>query len=128
MTRYMSAHRTLAATAAAAVLGLAGCASVAVTNDALQEQTAAALSASPGSFQITNRKNSGVKTTYDVQLADGRQYACYVTGTVSVTGRVVSDAICQPSNTQASTAPKPASTAGAAPAACNALLKAAGKC
>ena len=113
---------------AAVLIGLAGCASVAVTDDAIEQETARALSAAPGSFQVSNRRNSGVKTTYDVKLTDGRQYACYVTGSVGITGRVVSDALCQPSNTQASTAPKPAATAGTPPTACNALLKAAGKC
>lgn len=115
-------------TTAAVAIGLAGCASVAVTDDAIQQETARALSATPGSFQVSNRRNSGVKTTYDVKLNDGRQYACYVTGSVGITGRAVSDAMCQPSNSQATAAPKPAATAGTAPAACNALLKAAGKC
>lgn len=115
-------------TTAAVAIGLAGCASVAVTDDAIQQETARALNAAPGSFQVSNRHNAGVKTTYDVKLNDGRQYACYVTGSVGITGRVVSDAMCQASNSQASAAPKAAATAGAAPAACNALLKAAGKC
>ena len=115
-------------TTAAVAIGLAGCASVAVTDDAIQQETGRALSAAPGSFQVSNRHNSGVKTTYDVKLTDGRQYACYVTGSVGITGRAVSDALCQPSNGQAAAAPKPAATAGTTPAACNALLKAAGKC
>ena len=122
MTQNIVSRRTLAF---AAVIALAGCASVAVTDDAIQRETAATLSAAPGTFQISNRQNSGVKTTYDVKLNDGRQYACYVTGSVGVTGRVVSDALCRPSNSQAIAAPTPTPTP---PAQCNALLKAAGRC
>lgn len=121
-------NKTVVSAAAVVALGLAGCASVAVTDDAIQQETARALGTAPGSFEVSNRHNSGVKTTYDVKLTDGRQYACYVTGAVGLAGRVVSDAICQPSNSLASAAPKPAATAVATPAACNALLKAAGKC
>lgn len=124
MTKNIVDRRNLAV--AAIAIGLAGCASVAVTDDAIQRETATSLSVAPGTFQISNRQNSGVKTTYDVKLSDGRQYACYVTGGVGITGRVVSDPVCQPANTTASAATKP--TAVATPAACNALLKAAGKC
>jgi hypothetical protein len=113
----------LAACAAAAVL--AGCASVAVTNDALQQRTAVGLSLVPGSFTITNRQNSGVQTNYNVTTQDGPQFACYVTGGVSITGRNVSDAICRP----AAGATGAAATPTTKPAAtCNALLQAAGRC
>jgi hypothetical protein len=105
-----------------------GCASVAVTDTALQQRTAVSLSLAPGSFTISNRQNSGVRSDYDVTTQDGRQFACYVTGAVSVTGRNVSDALCHatPKLAAGSTpapavSPKPATT-------CNALLQAAGRC
>ena len=105
---------------------IAGCASVAVTDDALQRNTATSLSLAPGSFTISNRQDSGVQTNYNVTAQDGRQYACYVTGTVSVVGRVVSDAVCRPmAKSAAGTAPATSATPAAT---CNALLKAAGRC
>jgi len=110
--------------AAALVALSAGCASVAVTDDAIEQRTSTALSLTPSSFKVSNRVNEGVKTTYQVTTSMGRQYSCYVTGGVSVAGRMVSDAICtdMPGTVAAGAAP-------AAPAPnCNALLKAAGKC
>ena len=89
------------------------------------------LSLAPGAFSITDRKNAGVQTNYNVTTQDGRQFACYVTGAVSITGRNVSDAICRaaPKTSAAgasSTSPSTAATKPAAP--CNALLQAAGRC
>ena len=108
---------------------LLGCASVAVTDDALQQRTAASLSLAPGSFTIANRHNAGVRTDYDVTTQDGRQFACYVTGAVSVTGRNVSDALCHAAPKLAAGSPLPAPAASPKPAAaCNALLQAAGRC
>lgn len=103
-------------------LALAGCAATAVSADALEKNTAFALGLEPGSFQISDRQDEGIKTTYRVVTRTGRRYACYVTGAVGITGRVVSDAVCSETG-------RPS---GAAPAAggmvCNALLKAAGRC
>lgn len=116
---------TLFATLAAAIL-ITGCASVAVTGDAIERNTAQALGLSPGTFTISNRADEGVKTTYNVDTQAGKRYSCYVTGTVSVMGRVVSDAMC----TELASA-RGQAKATAAPAAaptCNALLKAAGRC
>lgn len=119
---------TITAAFLAVVAGLsAGCASVAVTDEALQQRTATALSLTPSSFEISNRVNDGLKTTYKVSTSSGRQYSCYVTGGVSVTGRVVSDAICSDAPGTVVTGAAPAAAAPPA-ASCNALLKAAGKC
>jgi hypothetical protein len=117
----MNIFRTKLAAAAIAI-SLAGCASIAVTDGALQHATSFAFgaAAAPGTFQITNRQDSGLKTSFDVKLADGRQFACYVTGTVAITGRAVSDAVCRPANKLAEAKP--------APGSCNAMLKAAGNC
>ena len=124
MNQFPSRNR-LALSACAVASVLAGCASVAVTNDALQQRTAVGLSLAPGSFTISNRQNSGVQTNYNVTTQDGHQFACYVTGGVSITGRNVSDAICRPAaaatGAAAASPTKPAAT-------CNALLQAAGRC
>ncbi len=112
--------------AAAVVLltGLvAGCASVAVNNDAIEKNTASALGLEKGSFTISNREDDGIKTSYLVKTNAGTKYTCYVTGTVSVVGRVVSDAICTEMN-KSGNQPSGSGTS----TACNALLKAAGKC
>ena len=93
-------------------------------NDSLTQRTSLALGLSPSQFTISNRTDSGVRTDYNVRTAAGKTYACYVTGTFSVTGRVVSDAVCTEIAPGASSTPTASDTHGP----CNALLKAAGKC
>ncbi|MFA6053067.1 MAG: hypothetical protein WC762_10805 [Methylobacter sp.] len=73
---------------------LSGCASQAVTSDQLVQNTAFALGLNASDFTISNRIDSGIKTTYSVETKSGQQYNCYVTGTLSIVGRVVSDAMC----------------------------------
>ena len=120
---------------AAALVG--GCASTAVTDDAIVTNTSRALGLPPSAFTISNRADSGVQTTFIARTDGGRTYNCYVEGSVSVMGRVVSDAICQ--EMRQSDAPASARRANARPAsgtapapspapACNALLRAAGRC
>jgi hypothetical protein len=105
---------------------LAGCASVAVSNDAIVERTAFALSLDKSAFTISNRVDDGVRSSFSVKTNAGKSYNCYVGGSISVVGRVVSDAICNEVGV-AGGAVKPAGAA--APAAnCNALLKAANRC
>lgn len=104
---------------------LAGCASVSVTENTLENRTAFALGLDAGDFTISNRQDSGVRTDYEVSTKRGERYACYVTGSVGV----VSDAICSrragPGKANSSAEPKGESRQGAP---CNALLKAAGRC
>jgi len=101
-----------------------GCASVAVSNDAIETNTATALGLQKGMFKISDRVDDGVKSSYTVKTDAGRQYACYVTGTLTAMGRVVSDAMCNEIGK-----PVKQVSGGAAPTpACNALLKTAGKC
>lgn len=115
-------RRTLSLSLVAVAALAAGCASVAVSNDAIERNTATALGLEKGTFAITDRVDEGVKSSYAVKTNSGKKYSCYVTGTVSVVGRVVSDAMC-------SELGKPAKQAtGTNAASCNALLKAAGKC
>lgn len=102
-----------------AILMLAGCASMAVTRGDLQQKTSIALDVPMGSFTIYDRQDSGVETKYKVKTQKGSKYSCYVTGSISVVGRIVSDPVCSPlSKTKTSQNKKP----------CNALLKAAGRC
>jgi len=72
----------------------AGCASVAVSNDAIEQRTASALGLASSSFTISDRVDDGVKASYTVKTKSGKQYSCYVTGGVSVMGRMVSDPVC----------------------------------
>ncbi len=78
----------------AAALALGACASVAVSDSAIEERTAFALGLPVGSFTISNRQNDGVRTQYQVLTKAGQRHNCYVAGSVGITGRVVSDAIC----------------------------------
>lgn len=112
--------KTLALISASAFVALAsGCASFAVSDDAIERNTAQTLGLAKGSFTIVDRVNDGVKASYTVKTNTGKQYSCYVTGTVYQFGRAVSDAICY----EIGKGGKPA-----AGGPCNALLKAAGKC
>ncbi|MES2684471.1 MAG: hypothetical protein V4650_13210 [Pseudomonadota bacterium] len=70
------------------------CASFAVTDQKLQQNTAFALGLEKEDFTISDRFDEGLKTTYTTKTAAGKQYNCYVMGTVGVTGRNVSDAMC----------------------------------
>lgn len=71
-----------------------GCASVAVTSESLEDKTAFALGLDKGQFTISNRVDQGAQTNYVVKTKKGPVYNCYVTGTLSIMGRVVSDAMC----------------------------------
>lgn len=85
-------RKTTALLAVAATLS--GCASVAVTDEAIVERTAFALGLQRGSFTISGRQDDGMRTDYKVQTKSGQHYNCYVMGSVSVMGRTVSDALC----------------------------------
>lgn len=106
-----------------AIFSLTGCAAVAVNSDDIVERTAFVLGVSPKSLRISGRRDSGVRTDYVATTSSGARYACYVTGTYSITGRIVSDAICSKGG---ATGGNRKVSPSAAP--CNALLKAAGKC
>ena len=123
MTHSLTKRAALPCLAMAALLAT-GCASVAVSNDAIEQNTAQALGLAKGTFTISDRVDDGVKASYNVKTNTGKQYACYVTGGVSIVGRVVSDPMC----TEVGKAGKQATTSNTGSASCNALLKAAGKC
>lgn len=117
-------RRAVIVSVAAIAAFTAGCASVAVSNNAIEQNTASALGLEKGTFTISDRVDDGVKSSYAVKTNSGKKYSCYVTGTVSVMGRVVSDAVCNEVGKPA----KQAAGTGSAGGSCNALLKAAGKC
>ena len=81
---------------AAALLAtaLTGCASIAVSDDALVDRTAFVLGLEKGGFTIENRVNDGVTTRYRVRTKRGEEYNCFVGGSISVIGRSVSEALC----------------------------------
>jgi hypothetical protein len=71
-----------------------GCASLAVTDDAIADRTAFALGLNKGDFTISNRNDEGTTTRYAVRTKSGQDYNCFVGGSFSVLGRSVSEAIC----------------------------------
>ena len=73
-----------------------GCASVAVTDNTLEQRTANATGMAVGSFTMTDRVDDGLTTRYLARGKSGQTFNCYVTGTVSFLGRQVSDAQCYP--------------------------------
>lgn len=129
-------HRLVTVSVVLAAAFTTGCASMAVSNDAIEQNTAFALGLEKGTFAISNRVDEGIKSTYSVKTDTGKKYSCYVTGAVSIAGRVVSDAICNEIGKPTEMAKpaeigkpaKPAKPKNGTGASCNALLKAAGKC
>ena len=87
-------RKTIIAAACLAAITASGCASMAVTQESLEEKTAFALGLDTGDFTISNRVDEGVQTKYAVKTRTGQEYRCYVTGTVTYLGRAVSDAVC----------------------------------
>jgi hypothetical protein len=88
--------KNIASTALIAVAAAAatGCASIAVTDEALVERTAFALGLAKGDFTISNRVDDGTTTRYSVKAKSGQEFNCFVGGSIGVLGRVVSEAIC----------------------------------
>lgn len=77
-----------------AALAASGCASIAVTDEALVDRTAFALGLAKGDFTISNRTNEGTTTRYAVRTKSGQDFNCFVGGSIGVLGRTVSEAIC----------------------------------
>lgn len=102
---------------------LSGCASFAVSDDALVQRTGFALGLEPAQFTISNRMDEGTTTRYQVKTTAGKRYSCSVGGSVSVLGKSVSSPICNQIGEDGAEAPGKQNKAN-----CNALLKAAGKC
>lgn len=79
---------------ALAVLLSAGCASMAVTDEAIVDRTAFALGIEKGAFTVSNRVDEGTTTRYAVRTKAGQEFNCFVGGSFNVLGRSVSEAIC----------------------------------
>lgn len=92
---------------------IVGCASLAVSDDAILKKTAFELGLEPSDFTVSNRQDDGVTSTYVVKAKGNKIYNCTIGGSISVLGRTVTSPICN--------------EVGKAPT-CNALQKAAGKC
>ncbi len=84
----------LTATLAVGSAFTTGCASIAVTDEAIVERTAFALGLAKGDFTVSNRVDDGTTTRYSVRTKTGQDFNCFVGGSISVTGRTVSEAIC----------------------------------
>lgn len=87
-------NKHLVPSAVIVALFATGCASVAVTDDAIVDRTAFALGLKKGDFTISNRNDEGTTTRYAVRTKAGQDYNCFVGGSFSVVGRSVSEAIC----------------------------------
>lgn len=123
MTRFNRFRPAAARLAALALLAaMAGCAAQVVKEDHLKQKTAFALGVEQNEFTVSDRVDDGLQTRYSVKTNDGRKFNCYVEGTFSVVGSVVSDAICSQVSGNAKARPK------SAPGTCNDLLRAAGRC
>jgi len=72
----------------------AGCASIAVTDDAIVDRTAFALGLSKGDFTVSNRVNEGATTRYNVRTKSGQEYSCFIGGSIGLLGRAVSEPVC----------------------------------
>lgn len=79
---------------AVVVLLIAGCASVAVSNDAIVDRTAFALGLAKSDFTVSQRVDEGTTTRYQVRTKTGQEFNCFVGGSISVIGPSVSEAIC----------------------------------
>lgn len=76
------------------IITVNGCASVAVTDSAILENTAVALATSPSNITISNRVDNGVQTSYIAKTTNGKTYSCYLTGTFYMLGPATSQAMC----------------------------------
>lgn len=78
----------------ASTLMSAGCASIAVTDDAIVDRTGFALGLNKGDFTVSNRVDEGTTTRYSVRTKSGQEFNCFLGGSFSVLGRTVSEAVC----------------------------------
>ena len=83
----------LLATLSASLLA-GGCASIAVTDQAIVDRTAFALGLANGDFTISNRVDDRAATRYQVRTKAGQNYRCFVGGSIGLLGRSVSEAVC----------------------------------
>ena len=129
--------RTLAPLSAALAL-LAGCATT-ITQDGLEQRTAQAIGRPVGQFTITDRsEETAGRINYTVNTRDGAVYRCYLYGATAFQKAISfgqiphSDAVCTAmtggKGGSGNPGPAPTSPSPGAAGACNALLRAAGRC
>jgi hypothetical protein len=132
-------HRRPIAPLAAALAFLAGCTAT-ISQDRLEQRTGQAIGRTVGQFTITDRSEErGGRINYTVNTRDGAAYRCYLYGATGLQNAVTfgqtphSDAICIAmtngqrgnGNERAAATGQPGRSTGGA---CNALLRAAGRC
>lgn len=118
---------------------LAGCAAT-INQDGLEQRTAQAIGRSVGQFAITDRsEEAGGRINYTVNTRDGAAYRCYLYAATDFQKAMSfgqtphSDAICTAiaagKNGSGNQGPAATGQSGGSPGgACNALLRAAGRC
>lgn len=133
----MPLQRTISLAAALALL--TGCAAT-INQDGLEQRTAQAIGRSAGQFTITDRaEEAGGRIKYSVNTRDGVAYRCYLYGATGFQKAMSfgqtphSEAICTAMVGGQATGGKPGPAAAeprgrSAGEACNALLRAAGRC
>ncbi len=119
---------------AAALALLSGCAAT-IDQDGLEQRTAQAIGRPAGQFSITERTEEGAgRINYSVHTRDGAAYRCYLYGATGFQKAMSfgqtphSDAICTAMAGGQSKGSRPAPADRGPAAACNALLRAAGRC
>ncbi len=93
-----------------------------VSDADLIPRTETAIGLSASQFTISDRTNEGVTARYKVKTSTGKQYNCFVGGSLTGIGKSVSEAVCTPLDGSAPAA-QPASGKP-----CDALSRAAGRC
>lgn len=119
-----------------AVAGLLGGCAATIDQGGLEQRTAQAIGRPVGQFSITDRsEETGGRINYTVNAVDGASYRCYLYGATGFQKAMTfgqtphSDAICTAMvGTQGKGAPTAAASRVRGGEACNALLKAAGRC
>lgn len=87
-------NRTSLTSLLVAASAASGCASLAVSNEAIVDRTAFALGLDKTAFTISGRVDEGTTTRYAVRTRAGQDYNCFVGGSFNVLGRSVSEAVC----------------------------------
>ncbi|MGS5085285.1 hypothetical protein ACVC7V_02105 [Hydrogenophaga sp. A37] len=125
---------TRGAPLAAALALLSGCAAT-IDQDGLEQRTAQAIGRPAGQFTITDRsEETGGRINYTATTRDGKAYRCYLYGATGFQKAMSfgqtphSDAICTAMAGESGKGSLPAPAAKDPGAACNALLRTAGRC
>lgn len=118
-------HRIRLATAiVATAVVLQGCstlgASYAISDEHLTSRTETAIGLPSREFTISDRVNEGVTARYKVMTTSGKEYNCFVGGSLTGIGKSVSEAVCKALD--GSTPSQPSDDN------CDALSRAAGRC